>query len=491
MTVDETVTDTSTDPDEDREDEKNPAPALLVAYRPQDSIPVDHFLLTSPSPFSIGRRTEHNDLASDDLKISKYHAKITRDHGEFVIEDEGSTNGTYVNGEKITGAIPLSDAAVIRVGQTLLVFHFDARPMLSPLRSDRFGIAGQFHVMPLLKDLEEAALSERHVLLAGYTGSGKELAANALAELLKRKPFVVHNAARYTSEEEIESTLFGISRRTFSNVDERPGLIERANRGVLFLDEVHNLPQRIQKSLLRVIEDKKYSRIGETKTRNADVRFIFASNKESPSYGLAHDFLARLRITNIPPLSNRIADIPSIFEHLLVASLKKKKLDTKNVLRSLRPRQYEALMLYGFPENNVRGLSDLVDRIVTRIQTDIESRTAIREVFSERFPNKAKEHAHSTTGFASSYENKIVNKRSTRPDTDEIIDIGIEASSTSSVRSRYEQNKDLILKVYNECGCVINTTCRVLKGMDIKVSPRWLSVFLDKWGVRLQKKRDD
>ncbi len=489
MTSDETITDTSTDPDEERDDEDAPKPALLVAYRPQGSLPVEHFLLTSSSPFSIGRRTKHNNLASDDPKISKYHARITRDRDEFILEDDGSTNGTYINGVKITEPVSLSESAVIRVGQTLLVFHSDARPMLAPLRADRFGIAGQFHVMPLLKDLEEAALSERHVLLAGPTGSGKELAANALAELLKRKPFVVHNAARYTSEEELESTLFGVSRRTFSNVDERAGLIEQADRGILFLDEVHNLPERIQKSLLRIIEDRKYSRIGDTRTRDANVRFVFASNKEPPDYGLAHDFLARLRVAAVPPLGRRIADIPSIFDHLLIAAIEKKKLDKKKVLQCLRTRQYEILMLEGFPEDNVRGLADLADRIVTRIQAGTEPRTAVKAVFAERFPTTKKNSTRSAADFTSLQANKMVSKRSTRPDTEEVVEDVVETVSAPSVRSRYDDNKDLILAVYSESGCVINTTCRILKERGVKVNPRWLSVFLDKWGVRPQKRR--
>ncbi|MCP4199219.1 MAG: sigma-54-dependent Fis family transcriptional regulator [Proteobacteria bacterium] len=173
----------------------------------------------------------------------------------------GSTNGTFVNGQRIQAKKrhPLPSPSVIRVGRAVLVFQNNAKALLNPAPHERFGMAGNFHVGQLLQNLQQAAISGRHILLAGPSGAGKELCAHALASMMGTPnaplPLIAHNAARFTSEEEAASTLFGIGPKVFSNVDSRPGLVEQAHSGALFLDEIHNLPERVQRSLLRVIED--------------------------------------------------------------------------------------------------------------------------------------------------------------------------------------------------------------------------------------------
>jgi transcriptional regulator with AAA-type ATPase domain len=348
------------------------------------------------------------------------------------------------------------------VGRAVLVFHSNGKSMLEPSPGQQFGMAGRFHAGPLLQELREAALSGRHILLAGPTGTGKELSANALSSMHGKdgKPLhlVVHNAARFTSDEEAASTLFGVGPRVFSNVDARPGVIELAHGGALFLDEVHNLPERVQRSLLRVIEDGLLSRIGETSQRKAHVRFIFASNAEPPTYALAHDLIARLRVVQIPPLAERTADIPNIFKTVLRAKLKEHGISNPEIFSLFGGDHYEAMCLDGFKTNNVRGLVDLADRVATKVVSGKDPMQAILEVFGERFSGGSVVKRHM--------------KDSTTPESN---------------NSYYEKNKGIIVAIYLECDGNVSKTVDSLQSQGIRCSRRWITVFVEKWGLKKKK----
>ncbi len=430
-------------------------PAILVAYAPAGASTVDSCLISDS--FVLGRSSAC-DLQIRDDKVSKKHMRITQSQEGYLIEDLGSTNNTFVYGFPVTQKQVLPSPAVIRVGRAVLVFHADAKAFLNTPPTEDFGMAGCFHTGPLLQNLLEASISARHVLLAGPSGSGKELAANALVHLMKSDDsppkFVAHNAARFTSEEEAASTLFGVSAKVFSNVDPRPGLIEEANGGVLFLDEIHNLPERVQRSLLRVIEDGQSARIGETQLRPANVHFIFASNASAPSYSLAHDLLARLRVVRLPPLTERVADVPAIFNAVLGAELNDRKVLKEKVFSLLSGDHYEALCLDGFSKENVRGLVDLADRITTRIASGIDPTEAITTIFTEQF-------GHGQVARRYAKENE-----------------------PSSNASRYEKNKEIIIAAYKQNRGNLSSTERLLRSRGIRCSRRWLAIWVKRWGVR-------
>ena len=451
--------------------EKNEAfPGLLIAFSPENSSTVDRCRVTSP--FVVGRGPKCSLTVLDD-KMSKQHFRIIRCvDGDYFIEDLKSTNGTFLNGKQLDSRKPILDASVIRAGQSVFIFIEVAGPVFEFSMTENFGFIGGFHAAPMIQELKEAVLSKRHLLLTGPSGAGKELTARAVATLVGKeqgpRKMVSHNAARFSSEEEAAATLFGVGARVFSNVDSRPGLIEEAMGGLLFIDEVHNFPERLQRSLLRVIEDGQSARIGETRLRNADVLFVFAANVPGPTYGLAPDLLARLRVVQVPSLSKRVADIPEIFNHVLTSALAKQRINPVLVLPLLRGDHYETLCLDGFPADNVRGLIDLADRISTKIAAGVETNRAITKVFTERFDTTP-----------------VITRPSTskKPITRQVTE-DVEESLKTEWDSRYEAHKDLIIATFHECGGNISALERFLRARGMRCSRRWLTVFLDKWGVR-------
>ncbi len=434
-------------------------PGLLLARAPEGAAAVDRAAVDPP--FTAGRASD-NHFAIQDDKISGRHLQITKDDNGFWIEDLGSTNGTFLNGDRVYGPKSLKDGDVIRMGGSILVFWEDAQRILDLPPLERFNMMGPFHSGPIVRELKEAALSFRHILLAGPSGVGKELAAKALSAMLgdKGKPLtlVSHNCARFASEDEAASTLFGVGAKVFTNVESRPGLIEHAGSGILFLDEIHNLPGRVQRSLLRVIEDGIVTRIGETVAKQTNARFVFASNAEPPTFSLASDLLARLRVVPIPSLRDRVADVPYLFDRLLEAALMRRGLSGLNVVRLLGGDHYEALCLDGFEKDNVRGLIDVADRLVTRIAAGASPADALVTVFSERF---------------------------SRGKVAERYGVGEQDGRSTS---HYEQHRELISAVFLECRGNLSAMERVLTERGIRCTRRWLGIFADKWGLRESKK---
>jgi MoxR-like ATPase len=434
-------------------------PGILLARSPEGASAVDRSAVDPP--FTLGRSGDNNFAIQDD-KVSSRHFQITKDDNGFWIEDLGSTNGTFLNGAQVFGPKSLKDGDVIRMGGSILVFLEDAQKVLEPAPLERFEMTGPFHSCPIVRDLKEAALSFRHILLAGPSGVGKELAAKALASMLgeRSKPLTLisHNCARFASEDEAASTLFGVGAKVFTNVESRPGLIEHAGSGILFLDEIHNLPGRVQRSLLRVIEDGIVTRIGETAAKQTNARFVFASNAAPPTFSLASDLLARLRVVPIPSIRDRIADVPFLFDRLLEATLARRGLSGLNVVRLLGGDHYEALCLDGFENENVRGIIDVADRLVTRIAAGSSPSDALVTVFSERFAEGKVAERYSATGH------------------------------DGRSASHYEQHREIITAVFLECRGNLSAMERALNDRGIRCTRRWLGIFADKWGLREQKK---
>jgi len=460
------------------------SPGLLIPYIPDKTlVSSDRFAISDN--FIIGRNAEECTLQIKEGSISKKHFILTLGNKHTYIEDLGSLNGTYVNGDLLKEKQLLRSPSVIRAGEVLLVYHDNIDPMLiTPANS--FGIIGDFYVKQHLDELKAVAKSSRHVLLAGPSGSGKELAAKVIATMKNKldAPFVAHNAAKFSSEEEATTTIFGVVKGVFSFVDTRQGLIEKANNGILFLDEIHNLSEKVQRSLLRVLEDKSYSRIGETINKNVDVLFIFATNEPGPTYLVPHDIRARTRTVEIPSLQERVADIPAIFNYYLKKYLKKYDIDEHLVFDCLVCDHYEQLCSDGFPTYNVRGIIDIVDRIATRIATGTDPEDVITIAFDECFSREPSVIPPQI--IKSSHEKS--QESNTLLETNEVhAGSTLAASVNSTIPTYYEKNKATILKTYKECGNNKAATVRELMNRGIKVNRNTLSLYIDKWNVLFEE----
>ncbi|MCP4603797.1 MAG: FHA domain-containing protein [Proteobacteria bacterium] len=441
-----------------------PMPAVLVAHCPDGA--QSSFRCDIETSITIGRE-DKCDLTIADDNISRKHARITRDGSSYKIEDLGSKNGTYFHGMSVTRPENLHDQAVIRVGNSTLVFHRDAVDLNASDETDNYSIAGRFHGPKLVDKLDTCTMSGRNLLLAGPTGTGKELAAHAFAKMMGKK-LTIQNAAAYTSEEEAVSTLFGVGKKVFSSVDPRRGCIERADKGILFLDEAHMLTRRVQKSLLRVIEDWRLTPIGKTQPMHIDVQFLFASNEPVPTFGLERDLLARLRVVALAPLSERLADIPTIFDHLLTKALKEKDQKAEPIMELLTAEHYQKLMLHGFKRDNVRGLIDITDRITSDIAMGSDPQQVIAKIFTERLGVK---YSSLGTSFETSDEESITENL----DPEEIAD--------------KDFNK-LVEEAYQRHGGNVSAIERELRKKEIKSSRRKIAKVLDKVGFwRVKKPR--
>jgi two-component system, NtrC family, response regulator GlrR len=211
------------------------------------------------------------------------------------------------------------------------------------------------------------AKSDISVLISGETGTGKEMVGRVIHYLSPRagKPFVPVNCGAIPVEL-LENELFGHERGAFTGAsDARTGLIEEADKGTLFLDEVDCLPLLAQVKLLRFLQDKEYRPLGSTKAKKGDVRIVAASNaklEDAVAAGtLRRDLFYRLNVVPIvlPPLRERSQDILLLAHHFLAEYAAK----LNSPATGFSPEAERKLMLYSWP-GNVRELEHVIERVV-------------------------------------------------------------------------------------------------------------------------------
>src|SRR5436190_7386458 len=188
------------------------------------------------------------------------------------------------------------------------------------------GLVGRSPAMQQVRELvRTAARAEAHVLIEGETGTGKEVVARAVHALGRRAagPFVPVNCAA-VPETLAESEFFGHARGAFTGaVQERPGVLQLADRGTLFLDEVEDLAPALQAKLLRVVQDREVRPLGASSVRRVDLRIVAAANRDLwrmvEAGQFRRDLYYRLRVfaITLPPLRQRREDLPPLIEHFI------------------------------------------------------------------------------------------------------------------------------------------------------------------------------
>jgi formate hydrogenlyase transcriptional activator len=228
----------------------------------------------------------------------------------------------------------------------------------------------------LLQQVRLVAPTDSTVLILGETGTGKELIARAIHRLSNRSsgPFIRVNCAAIPPSL-IASELFGHERGAFTGaLQRRQGRFEAANGGTIFLDEIGELPMETQITLLRVIQEREFERVGSSQPISVDVRIIAATNRDLEAAvadrTFRSDMFYRLNVfpIRVPALRERLEDIPLLVEHLIEHFAKR----VGKSFRTIKMNTIEILQAYDWP-GNIRELQNVIERSVILASGDVFS----------------------------------------------------------------------------------------------------------------------
>ena len=299
--------------------------------------------------------------------------------------------------------------------------------------------------------IEKVAPTDSTVLIHGESGTGKELAARAIHKNSARKeqPFVALNCAAFT-ETLLESELFGHEKGAFTSaICQKKGLLEVADGGSVFLDEVGELPLTLQAKLLRVLQEREFVRVGGTRPVKINVRFLAATNRDLQKAvregAFRADLFHRLNVISfaLPPLREHTGDIPLLAEHFASRHAKKCGRD----IRGISPEARACLMSYDWP-GNIRELENAMERAAVIGSTEF--------ILPEDLPENLLEAAPSSEGAPAKYHDAIRNLK-----------------------------KQLILGALEQAGGSITEAARLLG-----VNPNYLHRLLRNLDLRLALKRN-
>ncbi len=345
----------------------NPAMARIFGYSSPEELmasitDVGHQLYVNPE-----RRHQFLDLIRHRRPVSDFEVEFFR--------KDGSTFWASLHARPIydeTGALRFIDGIISDITEQknrMEALHEENIRLKANIKERyRFGkIIGKSPVMQRIYELIlKAAASDAGVIVYGESGTGKELVAEAIHEMSdrKEKPFVTVNVGA-VAETLLESEFFGYKKGAFTgaNADKR-GLLQQADKGTLFLDELGEIGPNLQAKLLRAIEGRGFTPVGGLEAETSDFRVIAATNKDLKQQvkkGLMReDFLYRIHIIpiHLPPLRERKEDIPLLIEHFMQNHSPSKNLPTITVA------VMEALTSYDWP-GNVRELQNTLYRYIT------------------------------------------------------------------------------------------------------------------------------
>jgi two-component system response regulator AtoC len=327
--------------------------------------------LPSTTRIVLGRSFDC-EVVVDDTTVSRQHAVIHAD-GAVTIEDLGSRNGTSVGGRRLKAGerAPLVMGMVIELGGTTLVLHrargasLDASPKapldIGPTVADPL-------MQGLYRTLDTAARGTLPILILGETGTGKEVFAREVHARSPRAalPFLPLNCAALP-DALLESELFGYEKGAFTGaLRAKVGLLESADGGTVFLDEIAEMPASTQAKLLRVLESGEVLRLGSLRAKRLDVRLVSATNRDLETLIANGRFRADLfyRLNGftfeLPPLRRRPTEIRILADRFARDAADRMGLEVP----SISAEAYATLEGFQWP-GNVRELRTVIERAVT------------------------------------------------------------------------------------------------------------------------------
>ena len=315
---------------------------------------------------------EGNDLVLSDGTVSRYHLELERTDRGVYVTDLKSTNGTFAGNVCVEKAL-VPVGTVLRIGRTKVRIDDGGVGTADVFEGEELeGMVGTAHeTRRLMAQIAKVAETQASVLIIGESGTGKELVARAIHRLSDRSetPYEIVDCASL-SPQLIASELFGHEKGSFTGADRRHvGAFERAHGGTLFLDEIGELPAELQPTLLGALERRRFRRVGGRDDLAVDVRVVSATNRdlrtEVNTNSFRLDLFYRLAVVTlrIPPLRERVEDIPLLVQHFARA------VGYEGAMQTLFPPEtMAALQKHPWP-GNVRELRNLVEATVAMGET--------------------------------------------------------------------------------------------------------------------------
>ena len=340
---------------------------------------------------TVGKR-ETNDFPLSDKTVSRSHLAIEYVEDSFVLRDLDSTNGTYLNNNRVKEAY-LVPGDVIKLGNTQMEFRaFDEKVKIAPSSKEQYGqmVGKSLKMRQIFGILERISPTNASVIIEGETGTGKDLVAQAIHQNSARRtrPFVVMDCSAIAPNL-IESELFGHEKGAFTGaIKSRRGAFEEAHGGTIFLDEIGELLPDLQPKLLRALEQRQIKRVGGNNMLDIDVRVICATNKnlrnEVTAERFREDLYYRLSVVKIiiPPLRERSEDIPVIVEKILRDGKFNRQADGTLHVTRVEDDALKILQRYQWP-GNILELVNTLERASSFVEKDTISRGHLEFIFSQ------------------------------------------------------------------------------------------------------------
>jgi transcriptional regulator with GAF, ATPase, and Fis domain len=299
-------------------------PGLVLLYAPN----FDQLQPAYPfaSPEVVLGRDAACPVCIPEQAVSRQHARIAFEGGEWVLVDLGSRNGTMLGGRFVDRAT-LAHNDEIRIGDAVFKFIAEGAERFVPYRIDGHvrgarkssllpELVGGCQMDHIAADIERIAPTELSCVVLGETGTGKEVVARGIHRVSGRKGSLQAINCAAIPPNLLESELFGYRRGAFSGADrDKPGLVKLADGGTLFLDEIGDMPLEAQAKLLRVLQSKEVFPLGATSPERVDIRVVCATHRDLHGHvregKFRGDLFARLNehTVRLPPLRERKEDV--------------------------------------------------------------------------------------------------------------------------------------------------------------------------------------